>query len=170
MTHICLSNLTIIGSDNGLSPGRRQAIIWTSAGISFIGPFIGTNFSEILIKILTFSFKKMRLKLSSGKRRPFCLGLNVDKCRLLYSQSIKGHIIDLVSRPSLSPILLTCWDLHVIRPAGTPVTLGNHVAGIHWTGEHTFLWSTEKKWDQFYHTWLRYEDTPGPIHRHINRP
>ena len=28
----------IIGSDNGVSPGRRQAIIWTNAGIFFIGP------------------------------------------------------------------------------------------------------------------------------------
>ena len=27
--HICVNKLTIIGSDNGLSPGRRQAIIWT---------------------------------------------------------------------------------------------------------------------------------------------
>ena len=26
-THICVDNLTMIGSDNGLSPGRRQAII-----------------------------------------------------------------------------------------------------------------------------------------------
>ena len=33
MTHICVSDLNIIGSDNGLSPGRRQAIIWTNAGI-----------------------------------------------------------------------------------------------------------------------------------------
>ena len=74
--HICVGNLTIIGSDNGLSPGRRQAIIWTNAGILLIGP-LGTNFSEILIEILTFSFKKMRLKVSSAKRRPFCLGLNV---------------------------------------------------------------------------------------------
>ena len=38
MTHICVINLTIIGSDNGLSPGRRQAIIWTNAGILFIDP------------------------------------------------------------------------------------------------------------------------------------
>ena len=76
MTHICVSKLTIIGSDNGLSPDRRQAIIWTNAGILLIGP-LGTNLSEILIEILTFSFKKMRLKVSSAKRRPFCLGLNV---------------------------------------------------------------------------------------------
>ena len=76
VTHICVSKLTIIGSDNGLSPDRRQAIIWTNAGLLLIGP-LGTNFSEILIEILTFSFKKMRLKVSSAKWRPFCLGLNV---------------------------------------------------------------------------------------------
>ena len=74
--HIYVSNLTIIGSDNGLSPARRQAIIWTNAGILFIGP-LGTNFSEFLTKILTFSFKKKNLKVSSGKWHPFCLGLNV---------------------------------------------------------------------------------------------
>ena len=76
MTHICVSRLTITGSDNGLSPDRRQAIIWTNAGLLLIGP-LGTNFSEILIEIITFSFKKMRLKVWSAKRRPFCLGLNV---------------------------------------------------------------------------------------------
>ena len=76
VTHICVVNLTIIGSDNGLSPGRRQALIWTNAGILLIGP-LGTNFIEILIGIQTFSFKKMHLKMSSAKWRPFCLGLNV---------------------------------------------------------------------------------------------
>ena len=78
VTHVCVDNLTSIGPDNGLSPGRRQAIIWTNAGILFIGP-LGTNFSEILIGIHTFSFKKMHLKISSAKWRPFCLGLNVLK-------------------------------------------------------------------------------------------
>ena len=76
MTHICVSKLTIIGSDNGLPPDRRQAIISTNAWILLTGP-LGTNFSEISIEIRTFSFKKMRLKVSSAKRRPFCLGLNV---------------------------------------------------------------------------------------------
>ena len=76
VTHICVGKLTIIGSDNGLSPGRRQAIIWTNAGILLI-EHLGINFSEILIKINTFSFKKMYSKMSSGKWRPFCLGLNV---------------------------------------------------------------------------------------------
>ena len=70
--HICVGNLTIIGSDNGLSPGRRQAIIWTNAGILSIGN-LGTDFSEILIEIITFSFKKMHLKVSSAKGRSCCM-------------------------------------------------------------------------------------------------
>ena len=74
--HICVSKQTIIGSDNGLSPGWRQAIIWTNAGLLLIGT-LGTNFGEILIEIRIFSFKKMGLKVSSAKWGPFCLGLNV---------------------------------------------------------------------------------------------
>ena len=76
VTHICVIDLTSIGSDNGLSPGRRQAIIRANAGILLIRP-LGTIFSEFLVEILIFSLKKMRLKVSSAKRRPFCLGLNV---------------------------------------------------------------------------------------------
>ena len=79
MTHICIGKLIIIDSDNGLSPEWRQAISWTNAGILLIGP-LGTNFSEILIEIQTFSLKKMRLKMSSAKCCSFCLGLNVLTC------------------------------------------------------------------------------------------
>ena len=75
VTHIGVGKLTIIDSDNGLSPGRRQVFIWTNAGILLIRP-LGTNFSEILIGIQIFSFKKMYLKMSSAKWRPICLGLN----------------------------------------------------------------------------------------------
>ena len=75
VTHIFVSKLTIIGSDNGLSPGRRQAIIWTNAGISLIRT-LGTNFSEILGEIHSSSFSKMHLKMSSAKWRLFGLGLN----------------------------------------------------------------------------------------------
>ena len=74
VTHICVSDLTSIGSDNGLSSGRRQTIIRNNAGILLIRP-LGTNFNEFSVEILIFSFKKMRLKVSSAKRRPFCLGL-----------------------------------------------------------------------------------------------
>ena len=92
VTHICVSKLTIIGSDNGLAPVRRQAIIWTNAGILLIGP-LGTNFSEILIEIHAFSFRKIHLKMSSGKWRPFYLGLNVLNKVLLTYLSWRHHAI-----------------------------------------------------------------------------
>ena len=76
MTHICVGKLTIIGSDNGLSPGRRQVIIWTNAVILLIWS-LGTNFSQFVIEIQTFSLKKIRLKMSSAKCCPSGLGLNV---------------------------------------------------------------------------------------------
>ena len=76
VTHICISKITIIGSDNGLSCGLCQAIIWTNAGIFLFG-HIGRNFNEILIEIYTFPFKKRHFKMSSGIWQPFCLSLNV---------------------------------------------------------------------------------------------
>ena len=76
VTNTCVSKPTITGSDNGLSPGRLQAIIWTNAGILLIG-LLGTNFSEMLSEIQTFSLRKIRLKMSSEKCCPFRLGLNV---------------------------------------------------------------------------------------------
>ena len=75
-THICVSKLTIIGSDIGLSPGRRQSIIWINAETLLIGT-LGACFNKILMDIYTFSFTKMHLKLSSAKWRPFWLGLHV---------------------------------------------------------------------------------------------
>ena len=70
--HICVGKINIIGSDNG----RRQAILWTNAGILLTEP-LEINFSETLIRIHTFSFMKMHLKMSSVKWRPFCLDLSV---------------------------------------------------------------------------------------------
>ena len=81
MTYICVGTNTIIGSDNGLSPGRRQAIIWTNAWILLIRP-LGRNYSETLIENHIFSFKKILFKVSSVKWQPFCLGLNVLKMYL----------------------------------------------------------------------------------------
>ena len=76
VTHICVGKLTIIGSDNGLSRGRHQAIILTNAGILLIRP-LGTNFSEFFFEIQTFSLTKIRLKMSSAKCCSFRLGLDV---------------------------------------------------------------------------------------------
>ena len=56
---ICASmNRVNIGSDNALSPGRRQPIMSTNTGLLLIGP-LGTNLSEILMQILTFSLNKI---------------------------------------------------------------------------------------------------------------
>ena len=76
MTHICVGKLTIIGSDNGLSPGRRQAIIWTIAGILLIGP-LWTDFIEILIRIQTFSFQENAFENGICEMASICLGLYV---------------------------------------------------------------------------------------------
>ena len=66
VTHIYVSKLSIIRSENGLSPDQRQAIIWTNKRILLIGT-LGTNFNEILIENHTFSFKNTHLKMSSAK-------------------------------------------------------------------------------------------------------
>ena len=65
-------------SDNGLSPGRRQAIIWKKAGILLIEP-LGTNLGEILIEIFNIFKQKMHLKISYEKMQPSCL---IFKCSL----------------------------------------------------------------------------------------
>ena len=90
------------------SPSRPQAIIWTNAGILLIGP-LGTNFSEIFIKITTFSFKKMRSKVSSGKRRPSCLGLNVINASIFNDMSWSVPTIILTFCPYL-------YSLHSMIP------------------------------------------------------
>ena len=83
MTHICVNKLTIIGSDNGLSPDWR-----TNVGILLIGP-LGINFNKIWFEIRTFSFKKIHLKMSSGKWQPFCLGLNVLILLIVHSRYVE---------------------------------------------------------------------------------
>ena len=93
-------NQVSIGSDDGLSPILRQAIIWTSAGLLSIGP-LGTNLSEILTKMQNLSFRKMHLKTSSAKRRPFCPGGDVFVLwfirRYLHERTIRQRIGDFLS-------------------------------------------------------------------------
>ena len=99
VTHICVDNLTITGSNYGLSPGRRQAIIWTNARILLIGP-LGTSFSEILIAIATFSFKNMHCicRLENGGHfvsASMCLYSNLHYVygNLLYEYMVKKNSI-----------------------------------------------------------------------------
>ena len=72
VTHICVSKITIIGSDDGLLPG--EVTIWINVVLSI--RHLGTNVNEIVIKI-PFSYKKMNFTKLSAKWWPFCLGINV---------------------------------------------------------------------------------------------
>ena len=132
VTHICVSKLTIIGSDNGLSPGRRQVIIWTNDGILLIGP-LGTIFSEILIEIYMFSFKKIHLKTSSGNWQPFCLGL-LDKI-------IQGNAMWLLN-PNRCTWPLTRLLQYFILFSGNVLwrCLHHFLISFPWTFSRSVLW------------------------------
>ena len=76
VTHICVSKLTVIGSNDGLSPGRRKPL----SEPMLIGP-LGTNFSEILnwnlyIVIQENAFENVIWKLAAILSRPHCLQCN----------------------------------------------------------------------------------------------
>ena len=75
VTHICVVKLTLIGSDNGLSPGRRQAIIWTNAEILLIGPIkLQWNFDwNSNIFILENAFQNVVCEMASILSRPQCV-------------------------------------------------------------------------------------------------
>ena len=64
--HMCLVTWVIIASENGSAPVRRRTITWTNVDLLIIRP-LGTNISEIWIKIQQFSLKKMPLKMSSAE-------------------------------------------------------------------------------------------------------
>ena len=134
VTHICVSKLTFIGANKGLPPGRRQAIIWTIAGILLIRT-LRINFSEILSEIHAFSFKKMHLKIWCAKWRQLCFGLNVltiifanpgqfgNDCRkwdaIIYSSHVNSHIFMEILRTrsfsiNIFLIMNTKWYLIII--------------------------------------------------------
>ena len=116
-THIRVSEIIFIGSDNGLSPGRRRTIIWTNFGILLIGP-LGMNFSEILIEISIFTFKKMHL-MSSTKWCLFRLGLNVLKEAKTYCRSCTVNFLVWFSRiPGMTSWAQTAFEVLVFQLQG----------------------------------------------------
>ena len=77
MTHICVGKTTIIGSDNGLSPDRRQAIIWTNAGILMIGNKLQSNLNRNSnIVIQENAFENVVWKMAVILSRPQCVKVN----------------------------------------------------------------------------------------------
>ena len=135
--HICVSKLIIIGSDNGLWPSQRQAIIWTNARILSIRP-LGTKLIETLIEIYTFLFKKMPFKMSSAKWRPFCLGLNV----LIQT----SHDSDLAGSTDnkIQSILINRW--HVFSRKINLITKLTHVLSLKTPGLDLFIFIEDLDW------------------------
>ena len=127
VTHIYIGNLIIIDSDNGLLPGRCQAIIWTNAGILLIGP-LGTNCSEIWIEILTFSFKKINVfesvvcEIAAILSQPQCVktecSLNILTCKkheLATSYPNVTNILSLWARENIFSWIWNCYSEHKIK-------------------------------------------------------
>ena len=145
-----VGNLTIIDSDNGLSPGWFQGIIWTNAEILSIRP-TGTNFSEILIEIHTFSFNKTHLKMLPATPRSFCLGFTlfylkandviVMACKLWHKDFIQ------FTRSSMSGL------------SGTS-DIGVHV--IHIIITNTLEQSQRIIWLQSYASWMHNQSENSP--------
>ena len=144
VTHICVGKPTIIGSENGLSTDRRQTIIWTNAGILLTAP-LGPNFSEILTGTQRFSIKKIHLKMSSAKWRPFCLGLNMLMEHLDHPTRFKeDSIVMLMKFSDLSKSDRSNWVMWQVKDLGGTVV---------WPGKMAFIKSI-KTWIILLYIWL----------------
>ena len=144
MTHICVSKPSIIGSDNGLSPDRRQAIIWTNAGILLIRT-LGTNFNEILFEIHIFSFKNIHLKMSSAKWRPFYLGLNVLTLLVLRLECSGRTLVNTMVVDALAPGIMILTHLPLDKMAASSQTIFSDA--FSWM--KTFIFWSKFHWSLF---------------------
>ena len=148
MTQICVSKQTMIGSDNGLSPERHQAIIWTNAGILLIGP-LGTNFSEILNKTHIFSFKKNAFEsvvceMSAIFSRPQCVNEEVmarKRWSKVYEYFDKDHPLTACFLIPLYRIMIEDVCLHVFN-------INDVILDLFRVSE-THSWYTSLKWTYF---------------------
>ena len=115
-----IANWVIIGSVNGLSSIRRHAIIWTKFGLMSIRP-LGTNFSQILIKIQNFSYMKMNLEKASAKRRIYCSGKDEKSLR-------SQHIIIWIT---VCPLQLCIWTHRQAYMTHSFMTFSGFVTWLH---------------------------------------
>ena len=85
VTYICVSKLTIIGSDNDLMPSRQQCwdiVYWTLRK---------KKLQWILIKVYTYSFKEIHLNVV-WNWRPYYLDL------IMLSHAVKMHVYTSLNR------------------------------------------------------------------------
>ena len=98
--HICVSDLTITGSDNGLLPGQRQAIIRTNAVILLIKP-LGTKlqlnfYRNSNIFIQENAFENIACEMAAILSRPQCemqwLASSFDFSSILESNHLQNNL------------------------------------------------------------------------------
>ena len=153
VTHICVRKLTIIGSDNGLSPGRRQAIIWTNDRILLMRP-LGTNFSEIFIRNSNIFIHENALENVVCQMASICLGVNVLNSQGISShgtgvvlQQYSGFITRRVNMQSTARFARSDrlnWIMSDLRASSIPNNIYTPVPGVISPVENR-LWST--RWD-----------------------
>ena len=111
---VCVDILTIIGSDNGLSPGQRQAIIWTNDRILSIRP-LGIRNSYIFIQ--EYAFEKVFCKMGVILSQPQCVNFIVSNVPVSTSvgtaMTSPLHYIHWYSKG----LMLVDW-FNVITPTG----------------------------------------------------
>ena len=133
VTHICVGNLTIIGSDNGLSP-TSQAIIWTNAGILSTEQF-GTNFSKILYILLKICVWKCRLQNGGHLPRPqFVNYFGSQRCEQV--ETLKYRQVSNIRRTFVGNLIVNHSDVVGASPVGAAPTTSSfsalHSASIDW--------------------------------------
>ena len=127
VTHICVCKLTIIGSDNGLSPGRRPAIIWTNAHQnSYI--FIHENALENVVRKLAAILSRPQcvnsshpwMKWPSFHKRHFQIYSHNEKCCILIRISWKFVPKGLIDNKS-ALVQVMAWCQTSDRPLSEPM-------------------------------------------------
>ena len=111
VTHICVGNLTIIGSDNGLSPGRRQAIIWTNHYDDVIMTTIASQITSLTSVYSTVYLDADQRKHQSSASLAFVWGIHRDRWIPRTKGQLRGKCSHLMTS--------SCAGILLIRPLGT---------------------------------------------------
>ena len=91
--HICVNKLINIWYVNILSPGRRQAIVWTNVGILLIAP-LGIKFSEILVEIYIYIYTFIPENVFENVVRKLAVILTQPQC---FNQSQSPKLSDITA-------------------------------------------------------------------------
>ena len=143
-------NWVSITSCNDLSPNPREAITWTNADLLSIIP-LGTNISEIRIKIQNFSFMKMHLKMSPAKWQPFCSGQTSEPMRhdtvLFIMETAVEELLDRSAKVIATHLKIGCSSWNETAP-GNPL----YLQGLTWIPTWISNCTYYKMWDEITHS------------------